>query len=70
MMEDKLTLKPCPFCGSKVSLMEIASFRNRFKVACLNPYCHVQPHMKTTWLTEDGAIKAWNRRAENKEAEQ
>ncbi len=68
-MDNKESLKFCPFCGSKASLMEIDSFRNRFKVACLNPYCPVQPSMKTTWLTEDGAIKAWNRRSENQEGE-
>ena len=58
-------LKPCPFCGSKP---EWSSHRNYkaavYYIRCPNPDC-MSAETKHYWNEED-AIKAWNRRVEQK----
>lgn len=53
-------LKPCPFCGSEVSVKEhcFHGLNNTYGVECT--HCRVQ-----TWQfydTREDAIKAWNTR--------
>ncbi len=56
--------KPCPFCGSKATLHERTN--GKFYVDCAMQlgFCAVMP---STWeyKTEEEAIEAWNRRADN-----
>lgn len=56
-------LKPCPFCGGEATLTKEYG---RFFVSCENDNCSVGVET-TLWVsgTMDGAIKAWNRRAED-----
>ena len=58
-MEERDKLKPCPFCGRKAILGHDLS---GCYVKCNNGMCKV---MLTTWYygTEEEAITAWNRRA-------
>lgn len=59
----KSELLRCPFCGGEGTLQEYPYYgiRPAYKVSCQNQFCGVR--MKTKWLTKEGAIKAWNRRA-------
>ena len=58
----KLKIKSCPFCTKK--RVEVLN-SHVFWVACNNSRCHVEG---PTRKTENGAIKAWNKRtfSENK----
>ena len=58
-MEERDELKPCPFCGERAILRRDSS---GCYVKCNNGMCKV---MLTTWYyeTEEEAITAWNRRA-------
>lgn len=61
-------LKPCPFCGGKVTLMTLMTGINMFYcknykycgavVSFDNPVCNREKG-------DSGKIKAWNRRAES-----
>ena len=56
---NKAELKPCPFCGRKAILRRDS---HGCYIGCENGMCSVLP---TTWYydTEEEAIEAWNRRA-------
>ena len=63
-MSDKITLKPCPFCGEKlVHDSEYYSgpvwkrLNEAYRVEC--PKCYAQT---TEYQTAEEAIKAWNSR--------
>ena len=56
-------LKPCPFCGGKAFLTnDLATYGCdvMYRVICEN--CNISTPLK--W-TEEKAIEAWNRRAED-----
>ena len=60
-------LKLCPFCGSKAEVIKTRSGRNfRYSPGCNTQWC-----MGHWWMTgkgfetEEKAIEAWNRRADN-----
>lgn len=58
-------LKPCPFCGAKAQTFESNRHpRFRFGVECslTNGFCWVYPQTDL-FETEEEAIEAWNRRA-------
>lgn len=61
-------LKPCPFCGCRILLLEAYEVRKGWEAAIP---CNNCPVVMTTitYDTEEQAIeavtKAWNRRAEN-----
>lgn len=75
-------LKPCPFCGALVFIEKLPLWRQNgrgyvgsytFDVRCRNPDCGCSvnlPGNDTIYRTEEearaNAIKAWNRRAEEK----
>ena len=56
-------LKLCPFCGSEAAYHKNAN--NGTKVVCTNANCPCE-----TWAyrTEGEARKAWNKRADNEQA--
>ena len=69
-MSDKITLKPCPFCGEKlVHDSEYYSgpiwkrLNEAYRVEC--PKCYAQT---TEYQTAEKAIKAWNSRPIEKKA--
>jgi Lar family restriction alleviation protein len=53
-------LKPCPFCGGKVSVWHNLATDN-YDIECQECCCDVQQHYGCV----DEAIEAWNRRADN-----
>lgn len=57
-------LKPCPFCGGKATLHEIADGQFYIDCAMQLGFCSVMP---STWTynTEEEAVEAWNRRVDN-----
>ena len=77
MMEE---LKSCPFCGNKVEVEKIPMWYGNghgyygcyeFKIKCKNCGCTVdQPQNDSIYRSEEeargNAIKAWNRRAEQR----
>ena len=52
-MTDETTLLPCPFCGGEAK----STGDPRDQVFCT--HCGASTFM---WVTEDEAVKAWNRR--------
>lgn len=59
--ENKSVLKPCPFCGSKMKLIQNREYK-RLEVRHVNRGDDCP--MYKTWLydTEEAAVEAWNRR--------
>ena len=58
-----MDLKPCPFCGSNVTLTKVIGVNALYAVYCSNENCYIQPSTKVCKSREE-AIDAWNRRAE------
>lgn len=58
-------LKPCPFCGSEASIVEVAerpeAFAEEAFIQCEE--CGFSIHHK--WLSVETLIKYWNKRAES-----
>ena len=56
-------LKPCPFCGGEgvVQRREYKGYMETFGVVCFDCCAETRPF----YNTEEEAIKAWNRRANN-----
>ena len=65
-------LKPCPFCGGEAKLHYCMSLENETMAARyegkMGVHCTVC-HIATMPMSEEDAIKAWNRRAERCEDE-
>ena len=59
-------LKPCPFCGETATVRYNTVFD--FVPWCKNPDCILNDLM-LGYETEEKAIEAWNRRADNGEAD-
>ena len=66
--EDRIKLKPCPFCGSKAEFHHCANLANeeyalkmanQHGVHCTNCYIATKPYD-----SEEEAAEAWNRRVE------
>ena len=60
-------LKPCPFCGeSSVHIEKHVAYTTTgylYLVRCSNiPFCGIR---QTGFFTEEEAVEAWNRRADN-----
>ena len=60
-------LKPCPFCGRRAHLLKQAyryrqAVRDHYGAVCINTRC-CGGRLEYFWLTERGAVRAWNRRA-------
>lgn len=75
MSEPKL--KPCPFCGSNMTDIEVTVRTDRpkcnciAKVVCLNCFASAMNH-GFDWTqkeAKDNAIAAWNRRANDEQAD-
>jgi hypothetical protein len=63
MLENALTLKNCPFCGSAAMVHQSKKHKKfPFYVKCTNVSCGCKTER---WNTVLGAKGAWNRRAEN-----
>ena len=68
------TPKPCPFCGYLPSIQHDSRWPrsgphegervDAFEVVCLTDDCVIYHADNVYFLTEEDAIKAWNRRAE------
>ena len=62
-------LKPCPFCGGEAEVVPHKVFSKAleawkvdcYRVECKN--CHASSYQ--FWGTEEQAVNAWNRRADN-----
>ena len=62
--QESENLKPCPFCGSEPALIQSKVLT--YRVECQSTFC---PCIPSTWFckTVEGAIKLWNRRANEDE---
>lgn len=69
-----IELKPCPFCGGKANIGygRIASHEAIVTITALCCNCHIgifkyrsKENEWNTFQTEEEAIEAWNRRADN-----
>lgn len=58
-------LKPCPFCGGEGCVQEhvFKGYSSTYGVVCLDCCCETRQFFKT----EEMAISAWNRRANDGE---
>lgn len=63
MVEQKETLKPCPFCGGEAELREWDWPYVRFQCRCSKCKCQARARM----ADRQSAITAWNTRAETPE---
>ncbi len=57
-------LKPCPFCGEEAERTEKTD-DGLYGVRCHNPYC-IGRDIFPAFYVKKNAIKAWNRRANEK----
>ena len=73
---ERMGLKPCPFCGRKVQIVEITTESNSFETSvemAMECWCGAEVHI---WATDkeqnalDKAIELWNSRAEEGEADE
>lgn len=55
--------KPCPFCGATPEPF-VAHLTKWISIQCMNDDCGVRPYTRYC-DTVDGAIRAWNTRADN-----
>ena len=63
-------LKPCPFCGSTVYLLDVATQPSGIElwdVYCANHQCYLSGGTNNMYETRHPAIEAWNSRAESQE---
>lgn len=65
-------LKPCPFCGAKAIIHHDLRYPkwsdapvSASEVICINYECPIYKADNTYYLSDEDAIKAWNRRASN-----
>ena len=62
-------LKPCPFCGGEAKIEHDWSVGNDgsayFWATCNNRHCLVRPYSKEDFNSAEGAIEAWNTRADD-----
>jgi len=57
-------LKPCPGCGSKVTVRVDGPFVPVYSVCCRNDRCR-KGSVIYRYYSRDRAIEAWNRRVED-----
>lgn len=57
-------LKPCPFCGSKVTIRVDGPFVPVYSVSCRNGRCR-KGSVIYRYYSRDRAIEEWNRRVED-----
>ena len=64
-MSDKLM--PCPFCGGPAKVESKWDGVVRWRVKCRNRHskCAVHPKTPYDYVSEELAIQAWNRRADD-----
>lgn len=63
-------LKPCPFCGSTVYLLDVATQPSGIElwdVYCANHQCYLSGGTNNIYETRQLAIEAWNSRAESQD---
>lgn len=66
MEDNKIELKPCPFCGRKNIIVERwRSGEQMYMVKCNNPDCPVPSNGYPTGQNLDALKEEWNRRATN-----
>jgi len=51
---------PCPYCGEPPETFQTVVTR-RFRIACMNPHCHVRPDTTYRRMDEARLVAAWNR---------
>lgn len=56
-------LKPCPFCGDKQNLRIQLNYDNTWSIQCRSFHC-LSDVGTGNWDSKDGAITAWNTRAD------
>ena len=60
-------LKPCPFCGSTVYLLDVATQPSGIElwdVYCANHQCYLSGGTNNMYETRQMAIEAWHTRVE------
>ena len=58
------TLKPCPFCGSDATLVEVQINEvQKYDAVCENEDCPVRPALLRYSKSREDAILKWNTRA-------
>ena len=55
-------LKPCPFCGEKVTVRVDGPFVPAYSISCRNDRCR-KGSVIYRYYSRDRAIETWNRRA-------
>lgn len=61
-------LKPCPFCGGTAELIQTKCLTNGcvlYHVFHYDLKCHTNGIRTENMATQEGAIEAWNRRADD-----
>lgn len=53
-------LKPCPFCGGKVKIVNMGDIGDFYMIVCMK--CPVSTGFGFKSKTKRGAIEAWNER--------
>ncbi len=64
-MEQKIELKPCPFCGRKPIIEKWSSGGKMYMVKCNNSDCLENIESYPTGHDLQKVKEAWNRRADN-----
>ena len=63
-------LKPCPFCGSEVFLLDVATRSDanaKWDVYCRTHECFLNSGTNNMFSNREDAMIAWNTRAESRE---
>ena len=60
------TLKPCPFCGGKVEIIEnqIELDYQSYNIQCENPDCFLRWGTGNIYFNFEKLIRDWNKRAQ------
>ena len=62
----EIKLKPCPFCGSEATIEDISTEDEYyFMIQCQNEKCGAAVCFGDESETQEGAARAWSRRADN-----
>ena len=60
MSENKIFIKPCPFCGKTPKIT--VNLSDMYCIECSNDACYVKPSTRPITLTKEELIEKWNLR--------